>query len=309
MDHSWQDMHQTGKPPVCHDQLLIMFIIIKIKPKFILGLIKPKKFLRRLLLVKFLLKVFFHIKPDCMYCGASVDNIIKSYHAKSAWCPCCWQLENVYFPPIVPTNYHNTCLLFQIMPDHYHVRHHKVSKRSIHPHREHHDNLASHPEVSVVFHVHSLLGVLSGCTTNMAINSLTRRGYGCDFKTHFTDWCITIMLHPKVNITQCNWWFINIGAGNGLVPDGTKPLLAPMLTQVPWLHMALMGHKYPQWVDSLASGKYDSDFIITVSIYYKFYFYYQEFFHRKCIEIDVITNGAKKLLPNSICYPQLEANE
>ena len=89
-----------------------------------------------------------------------------------------------------------------------------------------------------------------------------------------------------------SWWFINICAGNGLVPDGTKPLPAPMLTQVPWHHVALMEHKYLQWVDSLASGKCDSDFIITVSIYHKFDFYYQEFFDRKCIAIYVVRQKA-----------------
>ena len=37
---------------------------------------------------------------------------------------------------------------------------------------------------------------------------------------------------PNINVTGLHWWSVNIGAGNGLLPDGTKPLPAPMLTQI-----------------------------------------------------------------------------
>ena len=32
--------------------------------------------------------------------------------------------------------------------------------------------------------------------------------------------------------TLAHFWLINIGSGNGLVPDGTKPLPEPVLTQI-----------------------------------------------------------------------------
>ena len=40
-------------------------------------------------------------------------------------------------------------------------------------------------------------------------------------------------------VTGLHWWSVNIGSGNGLVPDGTKPLPEPALTQISvaiWRH-------------------------------------------------------------------------
>ena len=41
----------------------------------------------------------------------------------------------------------------------------------------------------------------------------------------------------EVQVTQCGWWWyicqlnlVNIGLGNGSLPDGTEPLPEPMLT-------------------------------------------------------------------------------
>ena len=44
------------------------------------------------------------------------------------------------------------------------------------------------------------------------------------------------MLHSEQKIdfwvTYCEhiWWYIHIGSGNGLLPDGNKPLPEPMVT-------------------------------------------------------------------------------
>ena len=35
----------------------------------------------------------------------------------------------------------------------------------------------------------------------------------------------------KLTLVDLNWWKINIGSGNGLVPSDNKPLPVPMLTQ------------------------------------------------------------------------------
>ena len=43
---------------------------------------------------------------------------------------------------------------------------------------------------------------------------------------------------------SCWWWvniWVNIGSGNGLLPDGTKPWPEPMFTQI-CHHMASLGH-------------------------------------------------------------------
>ena len=47
----------------------------------------------------------------------------------------------------------------------------------------------------------------------------------------------------QVNATRPNWWSVNIGSDNGLMPSGTKPLSEPMLTQVyeaKWCHKDTM---------------------------------------------------------------------
>ena len=34
-----------------------------------------------------------------------------------------------------------------------------------------------------------------------------------------------------MNATEPHWWLVSIGSGNGSVPDGTKPLPEPVLTE------------------------------------------------------------------------------
>ena len=52
----------------------------------------------------------------------------------------------------------------------------------------------------------------------------------------------------EIYIRDCHWWWVSIGSGSGLVPNGTKPLHGPMLTKshVPY------DLTRPQWVNSLA---------------------------------------------------------
>ena len=90
------------------------------------------------------------------------------------------------------------------------------------------------------------------------VNSLTPGGFGCNVRyAIFTSvWLIYWAFLVKLPLCECpsqwemtlhcnvishwldiytkwslgpNWWYINIGAGNGLVPSGTKPLPAPIL--------------------------------------------------------------------------------
>ena len=42
-----------------------------------------------------------------------------------------------------------------------------------------------------------------------------------------------------MSATEPYWWEVNIGSGNGLLPDGTKPLPEPVLTKISnaiWRH-------------------------------------------------------------------------
>ena len=39
--------------------------------------------------------------------------------------------------------------------------------------------------------------------------------------------------YPEVNVIRPDWWLVNIGSGNGLVPSGNKPLPGPVLTKSP----------------------------------------------------------------------------
>ena len=67
------------------------------------------------------------------------------------------------------------------------------------------------------------------------------------FRWHFR-WVIFMLILVidywnchQMNVTGSYWWQVNIGSGNGLVPDGTKPLPEPMLTQIyvaKWYHKA-----------------------------------------------------------------------
>ena len=44
------------------------------------------------------------------------------------------------------------------------------------------------------------------------------------------------------NSQDCVW--VNIGSGNGLLPDGTKPLPEPMLTSHSWGSMAFTWEQF-----------------------------------------------------------------
>ena len=71
-----------------------------------------------------------------------------------------------------------------------------------------------------------------------------------------------------LNIAQMNaighhWWYVIIGSGNGLVPDGTKPLPAPMLFK---FNVAIWCHQ-GWWVEPYG---YDADNLPwCVTWYYK----------------------------------------
>ena len=67
----------------------------------------------------------------------------------------------------------------------------------------------------------------------LLINSLFPGTFGCDFLSWFTDWYHQIIWTqcPQMNTTETNWWWVNIGSGNGLVPSCNKPLPEPVLTQ------------------------------------------------------------------------------
>ena len=44
---------------------------------------------------------------------------------------------------------------------------------------------------------------------------------------------------PNMNVIGLDWWSVDIGSGNGLVPSGNKPLPESMLTQISvaiWRH-------------------------------------------------------------------------
>ena len=61
----------------------------------------------------------------------------------------------------------------------------------------------------------------------------------------FSDWWLSNLLWncPNMNVIGLDWWSVNIGSGNGLVPSGNKPLPEPMLTQTSvaiWHHYATM---------------------------------------------------------------------
>ena len=50
----------------------------------------------------------------------------------------------------------------------------------------------------------------------------------------FNAWWLRYILWncPQMYATWLYWWKGNIGSGNGLVPDGTKPLPEPVFTQI-----------------------------------------------------------------------------
>ena len=63
------------------------------------------------------------------------------------------------------------------------------------------------------------------------------------FKLVIDCWGIFCEIYISLIVTEPQWWFINIGLDNGLVPSGNKPLLEPVVNQiyvVIWCHQATM---------------------------------------------------------------------
>ena len=72
------------------------------------------------------------------------------------------------------------------------------------------------------------------------------------FLANFSNWWLRYLLRnwPHMNVTGPYWWWINIGSGNGLVSDGTKPLPRPTLDQVfvvTWRHRATLVSGWISW--------------------------------------------------------------
>ena len=79
----------------------------------------------------------------------------------------------------------------------------------------------------------------------------------CNFQTDFSDCWLKNLLWNwlNMNVTGLNWWSVNSGLGNGLVPSGNKPLPEPMLTQISvaiWCHQAAMTMTLPKSVFTMA---------------------------------------------------------
>ena len=53
-----------------------------------------------------------------------------------------------------------------------------------------------------------------------------------DFQTHFSHWDHECFRFTEVNAKQPHFWNVNLCSDNGLVPDGTAPLFAPMLIEI-----------------------------------------------------------------------------
>ena len=64
-----------------------------------------------------------------------------------------------------------------------------------------------------------------------------------NLSSNFHDWWPMYLKWKclQMNATGPYWWQVNIGSGNGLVPEGTKPLTGPLLPQM-CRHMAWSGH-------------------------------------------------------------------
>ena len=67
--------------------------------------------------------------------------------------------------------------------------------------------------------------------------------YIYNLQTDFSHWRFRHLLWncPNMNVTGLQWWSVDIGSGDGLVPSGNKPSPEPMLTQI-CCHMASLGH-------------------------------------------------------------------
>ena len=101
------------------------------------------------------------------------------------------------------------------------------------------------------------------------------------FQMHFLCW--KCLYHIK-NFTEiyskgCNWQYPIIGSGNGLLPDGTKTLLQPMLTcQLHSFRLNFVGNSIM--------------FIFSIKFYWKF-----NHFIKKCIWNDYLQIVACLLMP------------
>ena len=52
------------------------------------------------------------------------------------------------------------------------------------------------------------------------------------------------LTHKSTHDLTLTWILVHIGSGNGLLPDGTKPLPEPMLTNHQWTLVALINDEY-----------------------------------------------------------------
>ena len=52
------------------------------------------------------------------------------------------------------------------------------------------------------------------------------------------------LVMPYGNIDPCQHWLRQLGSGNGLSPDGTKPLPEPMLTHRQWIFVAFTQQQF-----------------------------------------------------------------
>ena len=85
-----------------------------------------------------------------------------------------------------------------------------------------------------VLHLHSLMcQILAPLATKMK-NSISEtesweiwmKLWRSNFQAYFSDWC------PHVIVAGLQWWWVNTGSGNGLVPSGNKLLPEQMLIQL-----------------------------------------------------------------------------
>ena len=61
-------------------------------------------------------------------------------------------------------------------------------------------------------------------------------------------WVSLIRNCSQVNATEHLWWYVNIGAGNGLASQGNKPVLESMLTLIDVTILTLIDVTRPRWV-------------------------------------------------------------
>ena len=78
------------------------------------------------------------------------------------------------------------------------------------------------------------------------INSVAPERYECNVEVAIRDRPFDHFLRncPGVNVTRHDWWLVNIGSGNGLVPFGNEPLTVRLIEAV-WRFLA---HVCTRWV-------------------------------------------------------------